>query len=273
MTSIGSRSGEAMALGPIGTARAAMASPTTSAVLALIAGAWLGSVLLEVTGHASALHHHVLIEGEPGDAPPPLWLAIPIFLVGWQLMIGAMMLPASIRALGVATGSRLVGRPALALAGFLVAYSFAWTAFGFLAFVGDIGLHHLVDATPALAAQPWLIQAAVLVLAGVWQLSPKHRRALEACRHPRQGAAARSGNAALGFRSGRAHAYDCVVCSWALMLLMFAAGFANLGWMVVLAAVMAYEALGRHGATFGMVVGVVLLALGAVAASGVVLGF
>ena len=57
------------------------------------------------------------------------------------------------------------------------------------------------------------------------------------------------------------------------MLLMFAAGFANLAWMAILAAVMAYEALGRGGARFGMVVGVALLALAGVAGSGVVLGF
>jgi predicted metal-binding membrane protein len=57
------------------------------------------------------------------------------------------------------------------------------------------------------------------------------------------------------------------------MLLMFAAGFANLAWMAILAIVMAYEALGRHGARFGLAVGCGLLVLALVAASGVVLGF
>ena len=248
------------------------ASPTTIAAL-LIAVAWLGAVLLEVTGHAAALHHHALIEGEPGETVPPLWLSIPIFLVAWQLMIGAMMLPASVRAVGVLAGSRLVSRPAAALAGFLAAYSIVWTAFGLAAFVADIGLHHLVDATPALADRPWLIQAATIALAGTWQLVPVRRRALEACRHPGARMVERSGDAATGFRIGLAHALDCLVCSWALMLLMFAAGFANLAWMVVLAVVMAYEALGRHGTSFGKAVAAGLLGLATVAASGVVLGF
>lgn len=77
----------------------------------------------------------------------------------------------------------------------------------------------------------------------------------------------------LGFGIGLAHAADCLVCSWALMLLMFAAGFANLAWMAILGLLMAYEALGRHGTRFGIVVGVVLLAFAGVAASGVILGF
>ena len=245
----------------------------------LIAGAWLAAVLLQVTGHAAALHHHALIEGEDGAAPPPLWLAIPLFLAAWQLMIAGMMLPASFRAVGVVARSRLVSRPAAALTGFLGAYSLAWTAFGLLAFVGDIGLHHLVDATPSLAERPWLIQAASLALAGGYQLLPLRRRALEACRHPRPTSAGRSlatdaGVAlGLGFRIGLAHALDCLVCSWALMLLMFAAGFANLAWMAILAGVMAYEAVGRQGARFGNVVGLVLLGAAMVAASGVVLGF
>lgn len=252
-------------------------SPALLVTGLLIAGAWLASVLLQATGHAAALHHHALIEG---GAPPP-WLAIPLFLLAWQLMIGSMMLPASLRAVRVVASSRLVARPVAALGGFLAAYSVAWTAFGLAAFVGDMGLHHLVDATPWLADRPWLIQAGVLALAGAYQLLPVRRRALEACRHPRASAAGLPGDrggvpsrdTGIGFRIGLAHAVDCLVCSWALMLLMFAAGFANLAWMAVLAAVMAYEALGWHGARFGRAFGIVLLGLAIVAASGIVLGF
>jgi predicted metal-binding membrane protein len=272
---------------PRPTGARAPTSPVLIAIGFLIAGAWLAAFLLEVTGHAAALHHHALIEGEDGlgsgaagsgaagsgaagsSGPPPLWLAVPALLLAWQLMIAAMMLPASLRAVGVVATSRLVARPAAAVAGFLAAYSVVWTAFGLAAFVGDIGLHHLVDASPWLADRPWLIQAASLALAGAYQLVPLRRRALEACRHPRHSALAEAGDAQVGFRIGLAHAVDCFVCSWALMLLMFAAGVANLAWMAVLAAVMAYEALSPKGARFGRLVGVVLLALAAFAAIGV----
>jgi predicted metal-binding membrane protein len=251
------------------------------AVLLIAGAAWLISLALEVTGRAGALHHHALIE--PGA--PPLWVAVPLFLVAWQVMVGAMMLPASTRAVGVVTGSRFVARPGRALAGFLLAYALVWSAFGVAAFVGDMGLHALVHASPWLAARPWLIQAFVLALAGAWQLVPLRRRALEACRHPARrvglaigGNPADSGRVAsrdfsAALRSGLAHGLDCLVASWAVMLLMFAAGVANLAWMAVLAAAMAYEALGRHGARFGIVLGFVLLDLAAIAATGVVLGF
>ena len=67
-----------------------------------------------------------------------------------------------------------------------------------------------------------------------------------------------------------AHATDCLVCSWALMLLLFAAGVDNLAWMAGLAGVMAYEALGRHGTKLGIVFGVALLALAGLTAIGAV---
>jgi predicted metal-binding membrane protein len=44
------------------------------------------------------------------------------------------------------------------------------------------------------------------------------------------------------------------------MLLMFAAGVANLVWMAGLAAVMIYEKVGRRGESLAPVVGCVLLA-------------
>lgn len=257
------------------------ASPAVQAALGLAGAAWVVSVLLQVTGHAGALHHHALIE----DGGPPLAIAIPLFLVAWQLMIAAMMLPASLRAVRIVAGSRFVAEPWPALAGFLGAYSLVWTGFGLVAFVGDFGLHSLVDATPWLAARPWLIQASVLAIAGAYQLVPLRRRALDACRHPgadqaREGGSAKEGGSArgrgsarVGFAVGLAHALDCLICSWAVMLLMFAAGLANLAWMAILAAVMAYEVSGRDGRLVSPAFGIGLLALAGLAASGVWLGF
>lgn len=259
----------------IARSRGSVASPPAiTAVALLIAFAWLVAVLLQVTGHAAALHHHALIEGAADGEAPPLWLGIPAFLAAWQVMIAAMMLPASLRAVRVTTSSRLIRRPAAALVGFLAAYALIWTAFGLAAFIGDIGLHHLVDATPWLAARPWLVQAGVLALAGAYQLLPMRRHALEACRHPQEaGAGATAGDAVAGFGCGLDHGLDCLVCSWALMLLMFAAGFANLAWMAVLAMVMAYEAIGARGRQVGLTFGLVLLGLATIAANGVALAF
>ena len=46
---------------------------------------------------------------------------------------------------------------------------------------------------------------------------------------------------ASAFRLGRKHGVFCLGCCWALMLVGFAAGVANLWWMAALTAIMAYE--------------------------------
>ena len=224
---------------------------------AVIGGAWVIAVLAQLTGNAGALHHHALIEDGP-----PLWVAIPLFLVAWLVMIAAMMLPASLPAVRVvARMSARASRTRLAMAQFLAAYAAVWTLFGLMAFLGDVAVHHIVDATPWFAARPWLIEASVLMLAGAYQFVPLKGRGLTACRHPagnvQGGAGIEPSAARLGFR----HAVDCVACSWALMLLMFAAGFANLAWMAALTAVMAYETVGRHGRRTASVVGITMLGL------------
>jgi predicted metal-binding membrane protein len=222
-----------------------------------IAGAWVVMVAAQLSGHAGLLHHHTLIE-----AGPSLWLGVPIFLVGWLVMIAAMMLPASLPAVAAyaaSAPSRL--RSSALVSGFLAPYTVVWALFGLLAFDGDFGLHHLVYATPWLGARPWLIDAGVLGLAGAWQLTPLKRRCLEACRHP---------ESSVAHEIGLSHALACLGSSGALMLLMFAEGFASLTWMAVLAVVMGYEAIGRHGFVAARVVGVGLLALAtAVLATGV----
>jgi predicted metal-binding membrane protein len=135
-----------------------------------------------------------------------------------------------------------------------------WTAFGLAAFLGDFGLHHVVDATPWLAEHPWLIQAGAFALAGAYQFTPWKHRSLAACRHPLAGESV-GPDTVTGWRAGWAHAVDCLGASGPLMMLMFAAGFANLPWMALLTGVMVYEARGRAGHTGGILVGFVLLGL------------
>jgi len=251
--------------------------PETAALIVVAAtgAAWLISALAQATGTAMALHHHTLIEGGP-----PLWVALLLFLVAWQVMVAAMMLPASLPAVRSfeATASTL-SRPAVAMAAFLATYAAVWTAYGFGAFFFDVGLHRLTDATPWLAARPWLIEASATTLAGAYQFLPVKRRGLEACRHLAgvaggdglhgrgsvgSGFALASGPGGLGMRLGLRHGIDCLTCSWALMLLMFAAGFANLWWMAGLAVAMGYETIGRHGRGAAPVIGGSLLALAVV---------
>jgi predicted metal-binding membrane protein len=242
-----------------GVAMAAAAPTQLRPVLITIAGAWLLAVVAQVTGNAALLHHHALIEGGA-----PLWITTPIFLVAWQVMIAAMMLPASmptIRAFSRGVGA--AARPSRDLAAFIGSFALVWMLFGLFAFGGDVVLHHIVDATPWLAARPWLIEGGVVGLAGAYQLTPLKRMSLAVCRHPGTAVLARMPLQAGPLRHGLDHGLACLGSSAALMLLMFAEGYANLWWMLALTAVMAYEVMGRFGQRAAAVVGLLLLAYSA----------
>ena len=55
------------------------------------------------------------------------------------------------------------------------------------------------------------------------------------------------------------HGLFCVGCCWALMLLMFAVGVSNLGWMLALGAVMAVEKNVPWGRKLSAPLGVLLV--------------
>jgi predicted metal-binding membrane protein len=129
----------------------------------------------------------------------------------------------------------------------IAGYAMVWTGFGVLAFVGDVGLHKLVHAWPWLAAHPQLIAGSVLALAGAFQFSELKERCLTECRHPGSFLVQHYGRGeAAAFRLGRIHGMFCLGCCWALMLVGFAAGVANLWWMAALTALMVFEKTGRR---------------------------
>ncbi|HEV8281314.1 MAG TPA: DUF2182 domain-containing protein [Candidatus Limnocylindrales bacterium] len=233
---------------------------TFPAISITIAGAWLLIVLAQASGTAAALHHHALIGGDT-----PAATAIPRFLIAWQVMVVAMMWPASLHAIDAFWhGLPNLRRPSLAVATFLGTSAVVWAGFGLAAFVGDVVVHSVVDTTPWLGARPWLIEAVVLAIASGYQFTPLKRRFLAACRRPGDhvispalvGADRVGANA---IRLGLHHALDCVGSCWALMLVMFASGFASLWAMAALTILMVYEATGRNGERVATAAGVVLL--------------
>ena len=230
------------------------------AVPAAIAGAWMLAVAAQATGQDRALHHDALLHGGL-----PAWAAAGLFVLAWQAMIAAMMLPSTIPLLRhFAAAASGQPRPRAAMAALLAGYALVWTGFGYLAFVGDLLLHRVVDGAPWLAQRPWLLAGSVLVGAGAFQFTALKDRCLRQCRHP--GAFLlrfyeRGMDGA--FRLGRRHGMFCVGCCWALMLVLFAAGTANLWWMAALTALMIVERTARRGRQAVPVAGVVLLSWGA----------
>jgi predicted metal-binding membrane protein len=231
-------------------------------VIAAIAAAWAVALAAQVTGAAALLHHDTLAEHGPA-----LWTAVPLFLLAWQVMVAAMMLPSSLPLARLfAAASAGQPRPRAAMAGFLGGYALVWSAFGALAFAFDLGVHAAVHASPWLHAHEWLLGGSVLVLAGAFQFTRLKDACLDNCRHPaafllrfyERGTAG-------GLRVGARHGVFCVGCCWALMLVMFAAGVASLLWMALLTAIMVHEKTRPLGARAVPVTGLALLAAGSTA--------
>ena len=109
-------------------------------ILALVAAAWTTSSC-STRPASPRLHHHALIE-----TGRPLLASVPLFLGAWQVMIGAMMVPAILPALGHVTGvaTARLARPHIEVA-FLVAFLGVWAGFGLGAFLGDMVVHRIVD--------------------------------------------------------------------------------------------------------------------------------
>ena len=199
-----------------------------------------------------------------GDVVVPLVL----YAAAWILMTAAMMLPTTLPLFS--TFDRLTAHRAdhgrlLLLLG--LGYMAVWGAFGLMAHVLHSAVLALLARMPTLAWHGWLIGAAVIALAGAFQFSSLKHRCLEKCRTPlsfviehwRGQAQARH-----AFALGAHHGLFCVGCCWALMLLMFAVGTGSLGWMLLLAAVMAIEKNFSWGRRLSAPLGVALLGWSAV---------
>lgn len=256
-------------------ARERVFAPLLAAVVLL---AWLALWAWAATPWGRYLDHgDWTLEGPAAAwcrALPAGTLLVPalLYAAAWVLMTAAMMLPSTWPLLS-AFDRVLAARPdrgrLLALLG--LGYVAVWAGAGLIVHGLHAALLTGVAALPALARRGELIGAGVLVLAGAFQFSALKQRCLEQCRTPmsfvishwRGRAPARD-----ALRLGAHHGLFCVGCCWALMLLMFLVGAGSLGWMLLLAALMAVEknlAWGRHLST---PLGLALLAWGAALALG-----
>lgn len=196
----------------------------------IILAAWSTAAIIHAAGWGELLGHDELFTGNT-----PLWLTLALFLASWQVMVAAMMLPSSIpRLRQFAAAIPPDAHRSASLASFLGGYALTWTAFGIAALLGDGVVHTIVDGSPWLAARPWVIGGAALVLAGCFELRT---------RRPRRAVAVEPGHCdgrrTAAIRTGADHGLQQLRHCWPLMLVSFAAGMASLVWMAVLTVIMA----------------------------------
>jgi predicted metal-binding membrane protein len=238
----------------------------------LILGAWGALVLWGASPYAALLDHAA---NEAGG--PPLGVRLPAFVIGWTLMTVAMMLPSSLPLVHLFR-RMLIDRPDAGglLARLLVGYLAVWALFGVAAYLGDVILHLGIAAAPGAA---WLVAPAVVMVAGAYQFTSLKQACLEQCRSPYSFLVAHWRGRRAGwdaFRLGVRHGLFCLGCCWTLMLVLFAVGGMNLGWMLGLGALMAAERATTWGRGLSRPLGFVLIAWAALrlvgAAGGVLPG-
>lgn len=206
--------------------------------------------LTALTGVAAAAWVALVLQ------PDGMAMGMPAFLAGWTLMMAAMMLPSIAPLVLLHRRVRGGGRSTVALA---LGYLFVWAAFGLPAFVAQLALG---DRAPAGAV------AAVLVVAGVYQLTRLKTACLRRCRSALDFLMQRPQHGAV--RLGLTHGTYCVGCCWGLMAVLVGAGAMGLAWAAAIAALVFAEKLLPAGERFARLTGIALVVTGLVITVGVV---
>ena len=125
-----------------------------------------------------------------------------------------------------------------------------WALFSVAATIVQRLLARLLLLSPMMELTSPGAAAALLILAGAYQLTPLKRVCLRSCRSPVSFLLGHWRPGRLGaFRMGIDHGLLCVGCCWALMLLLFAAGVMNLYVIAALTTLVAVEKISRAGET------------------------
>ncbi|HEY7687330.1 MAG TPA: DUF2182 domain-containing protein [Dongiaceae bacterium] len=198
--------------------------------------------------------------------PAEYWL---VMLLMWWTMMVAMMTPSA--APMVLLYARIIRRAqqqgkmppaAVPAAWFVLGYLISWLAFSAMAVfvqwtLERAGLMHMMMMW---SVDRWL-SGALLMVAGLYQLSALKDICLRACRSPvdflsRHWRHGRRGALHLGL----AHGLYCIGCCWALMALLFVGGIMNLIWIVGLAIIVFAEKIAPYGRQVSRATGAVLVA-------------
>lgn len=230
------------------------------------AGTGMSSIDMSMeTGPAGAL-----IAGTPDMISPHLWsfrYAFVVFAMWWLMMI-AMMVPSAAPTV-LLYGALHRERGSWAPLEFVAGYLTIWGAFSLAATLvqGLLSAGGMMSAMYMNVATAYLASA-ILIGAGLYQLSPIKAACLDHCRGPVQALTRhrRTGRAA-AFRMGLVHGRYCLGCCWALMALLFVGGIMNIWWIAAITIYVAMEKLAPVGkslsiATAGALIlaGIALLA-------------
>ncbi len=190
-----------------------------------------------------------------------------LFIAIWVVMMVAMMFPTAAPMILLFTtvhrGRRERGQSIAPAWVFVSAYLVVWTLFGVLAYALAVGSEQLAGQSMWLMENAGRLGGAVLVLAGLYQLSPLKHACLSKCRTP-LGFLMTSWRDGYGgaFHMGLEHGVYCLGCCWMLFVILFPLGVMNVAAMALLTALIFAEKSLPVGREIGRLAAVGLVAYG-----------
>jgi predicted metal-binding membrane protein len=184
-------------------------------LLALSAAAW---ALLAWRGAGA--------DADMAMASPTMGMHAPLFLAVWVVMMVAMMFPTAAPMIlifhQVQAGKRRRGEAFVATWVFVAAYMVVWTLSGVAAYAGAVATEAIATHATLSRATVARVGGAVLVAAGLYQLTPLKDLCLSKCRTPISFimTAWRDGVAG-ALRMGLLHGAYCLGCCWLLFVILF----------------------------------------------------
>jgi predicted metal-binding membrane protein len=146
---------------------------------------------------------------------------------------------------------------------FAAGYAAIWTGFSAAAVALQISVQNFVPLTGMMAVIGTTLGAALLIAAGLYQLSPLKQTCLRKCQTPLMFFARnwRKGTAG-ALRMGLSHGLYCLGCCWVLMGLLFYGGVMEPRWIVGLALYVAAEKMIPASTGLSRHLGILLIGLG-----------
>ena len=189
------------------------------------------------------------------------------FLAIWVVMMIAMMFPATapmnLVFARVQRDRPRSRRPSVSTWIFVGAYLLIWTLFGLVAYLGALTASGLTQQIPWIMMNAARIGGGILVLAGLYQLTPLKRVCLAKCCTPLDFILGSWRDGYTGaFRMGLEHGIYCLGSNWLLFVLLFPLGIMNIAVMAVLTVLIFAEKMFPRGERIAQVVGLALILYG-----------
>jgi predicted metal-binding membrane protein len=198
---------------------------------------------------------------------PTMGMHAPLFLALWVAMMAAMMFPTAAPMIltyhKVQAGKGRGGEAFVTTWIFVAAYLLVWSISGVAAYAGALfaeALAQRIAVSPPTAAR---VGGAMLIAAGLYQLTPLKNFCLAKCRTPIGFIMTSWRDGTMGaLRMGLEHGLFCLGCCWLLFLILFPLGVMNIGAMAAVTLLIFAEKTLPVGAGIAKTAGIALVVYG-----------